>query len=116
LFEVEVDRLGGRLLPWVTRDPQTGARVFHVTRLSDDGNTEYTLPGAGKIWLSGRDDDLAATTDGTHLVGFNVVTGKVVVSQAFEKGVRILGVQKGRVIFQHAAGMSAADIPIEPPR
>ena len=116
LFEVEVDRQGGKLLPWATRDTQTGARQFHVTRLSDDGKTEYTLPGVGKIWLSGRDDDLAATTDGIHLVGFNVVTGKVVVSQAFEKGVRILGVQKGRVTFQHAAGTSAADIPIEPPR
>lgn len=116
LFEVEVDRQGGKLLPWATRDTQTGARQFHVTRLSDDGKTEYTLPGVGKIWLSGREDDLAATTDGIHLVGFNVVTGKVVVAQAFDKGVRILGVQKGRVTFQHAAGTSAADIPIEPPR
>jgi hypothetical protein len=116
LFEVAVDRQGGRLLPWATRDSKTGAREFRVSRLSDGGNTEYTLPGVGKIWLSGRDDDLAATTDGIHLVGFNVVTGKVVVSQAFQQGVRILGVEKGRVIFQHAAGTSAADIPIEPPR
>jgi hypothetical protein len=116
LFEVAVDRHGAKLLPWVTRDPQSGAREFRITRMSDEGTAEYTLPGAGKIWLSGRDDDLAATTDGMHLVGFNVVTGKVVVSQAFEKGVRILGVQTGRVTFQHAAGTSAADIPTEPPR
>jgi hypothetical protein len=116
LFEVAVDRHGGKLLPWATRDTQTGAREFHVARVSDGGTTEYTLPGVGKIWLSGREDDLAATTDGIHLVGFNIVSGRVVVSQAFEKGVRILGVQKGSVTFQHAGGTSAADLPIEPPR
>ena len=61
---------------------------------------------------------LGATLD--HLtqgrVGFNVVTGAVVLSQAFERGVRILSVEKGRVIFQHDGGTSAADIPIQPLR
>jgi hypothetical protein len=116
LSEVTVDRLGAKLLPWATRDPLTGAREFHVTRLNDDGARDYTLPGVGKIWLSDRDDNLAVTTDGIHLVGFNVVTGAVVVSQAFERGVRIVRVDKGRVFFQHDGSLTAADFPTEPPR
>lgn len=116
LFEVTVDRLGAKLLPWSTRDPVTGARQSRVARLDDFGTREYALPGAGKIWLSGRDDDLAATTDGIHLVGFNVVTGAVVVSQAFERGVQIVRVDKGRVFFQHDGALTAADLPTQPPR
>jgi hypothetical protein len=114
VFEVTIDRQGARLLPWATRDPATGVREFRVTRVTDSGTSEHKLAGAGKIWLSGREDDLAVTTDGTHLIGFNVVTGKVIVSSSFEKGVRIMSVDQGQVLYAVERTLSRADLPIQP--
>ena len=102
LFEVTIDRRGAKLLPWsvvIGSNP----REFRVSRLSDDGTTrDYRLPVAGRIWLSGSNDDLAVTTDGTQLIGFNAVTGEVILSRTFPEGVRILRVDNERLLI--AAG------------
>ena len=114
LFEVTIDRHGAKLLPWATRNAATGAREFRITRLTPDGNTkEYPMPGAGKVWLSGRQDDLAVTTDGTNLIGFNVVTGAVLVAQKYPAGVRILRVDQGQVLHTTEKTLSRSDLPIQ---
>jgi hypothetical protein len=116
VFDVTIDRRGARLLPW-TRVTETGAREFRVTRLTDNGTEELTLPAAGKIWLSGRPDDLAVTTDGKQLIGFNVVTGKVVVSAKYEQEVRIMRVDEGHVVYVLGdMGFSTVDLPVQPQR
>ena len=113
LFEVTVDRLGAMLLPWATRDA-AGTRAFRITRLTPDGNTkEYSMPGAGKVWLSGRGDDLAVTTDGFNLIGFNVVTGAVLVAQKYPDGVKIMSVDQGKVLHVTGKMLSRSDLPIQ---
>ena len=71
------------------------------------------MPGAGKVWLSGRQDDLAVTTDGTNLIGFNVVTGAVLVAQKYPAGVRILRVDQGQVLHTTEKTLSRSDLPIQ---
>ena len=113
LFEVTIDRRGARLLPWsvvIGGSP----REFRVTRLADDGNREYTLPAAGKIWLSGSNDDLAVTTDGTQLIGFNAVTGQVILARTFPEGVRIMRVDNERVLIASGRTMMALAFPSIP--
>ena len=113
LFEVTVDRRGARLLPWSVV-LGTNPREFRVTRLGDDGTREYTLPVAGKIWLSGSHDDLAVTTDGTHLIGFNAVTGQVIMARTFPEGVRIMDVGNERVLIAAGKTLMALAFPSTP--
>jgi hypothetical protein len=112
LFEVAVDRLGARLLPWTARDPKTGATQFRVARFADDANKEFKVPAGGKIWLSGRDDDNAVTTDGFTVVGFNVVTGAISYAYKYEGGIQILGVTNGNVMINR----QGKEIKLEVPR
>lgn len=114
LFEVTVDRLGAKLLPWALRNPAAGSVDYRITRLTADGNSkEYSVPGAGKIWLSGREDDLAVTTDGTRLIGFNVVTGAIIISQTYPAGVKIMSVDHGQVLHSSGKTLSRSDLPIQ---
>ena len=71
------------------------------------------MPGAGKVWLSGREDDLAVTTDGTRLIGFNVVTGAVLVAQTYPAGVTIMSVDQGRVLHSSNNTLSRSDLPVQ---
>jgi hypothetical protein len=113
LFEVTIDRRGARLLPWSVVNGGS-PREFRVTRLADEGTREYTLPAAGKIWLSGSNDDLAVTTDGTQLIGFNAVTGQVILTRSFPEGVRVLRVDNERVLIVTGRTMMALAFPSTP--
>jgi hypothetical protein len=101
VFEVTIDRHGAKLLPWATRNPETGAREFRVTRFTENGQKEFKLPAVGKLWLSGREDDLAISTDGFRVVGFNVVTGAIAYAFEYEGGIRILGMDNGAAWIDH---------------
>ena len=97
-------------------DPQCGdrrARISRRTAWRGRGTKEYSLPGAGKIWLSGRDDDLAVTTDGIHLSASTSSPEPWWWSQAFEGGVRILASTGASVLSSTEAVLSAADLPIQ---
>ena len=71
------------------------------------------MPGAGKVWLSGREDDLAVTTDGFNLIGFDVVTGRVITAQRYPQGVKIMSVDKGQVLHSSGKTLSRSDLPIQ---
>lgn len=114
LFEVTVDRLGARLLPWTVRDPKTGTKQFRVARFADDGLKEFKLPASGKIWLSGRDDDIALTTDGFTVVGFNVVTGAISYAYQYEGGIQILGVTNGTAMINRQGKEVQLEVPRGP--
>lgn len=116
LFQVVVDRSGATLLPWIARDPLTGNPQFRVTRVAEDGIKEFKLPAAGKVWLSGRDDDIAITTDGFTVVGFNVVTGAILYAYGYEGGIEILGVTKGTAFINHRGKEIKLDVPLGPQR
>ncbi|HEX6163336.1 MAG TPA: hypothetical protein VFZ31_08225 [Vicinamibacterales bacterium] len=115
LFEVTVDRHDGKLLPWATRDRETGAREFRVTRFDASGSKEFKLPAAGKLWLSGLGDDFAITTDGFRVVGFNLVTGAIRYIAEYAGGVRILGVDKGSVHIESNGPVVMLPVPPGPP-
>jgi hypothetical protein len=114
LFEVTVDRLGARLFPWTERDARTGTTQFRVARFADDGHKEFKLPAVGKIWLSGREDDIALTTDGFTVVGFNVVTGAISYAYKYEGGIQILGVTNGTAVITRQGKEIQLDVPRGP--
>lgn len=114
LFEVTVDRHDGKLLPWATRDRETGARESRVTRFDASGTKEFKLPAVGKVWLSGREDDVAITTDGFRVVGFNTVTGSISYAYEYEGGIRILGVEKGTVHINYNGKPVKLEVPSGP--
>ena len=114
LFEVLVDRHGGKLLPWATRDVATGAREYRVTRFADGGTVDFKLPAVGKLWLLGLENDLAVTTDGIRLVGFNVVTGAISYAYEYEGGIQILGIEKGNVLTNSKGKRIKLDVPTGP--
>ena len=114
LFQVVIDRAGAKLLPWTARDPQTGVRQFRVTRIADDGIKEFKLPAVGKVWLTGRADEIGITTDGFTVVGFNVVTGAIVYAYAYEGGVQILGAANGSVLIEHRGKQVKLEVTPDP--
>jgi hypothetical protein len=114
LFEVAVDRQGAKLLPWSARNTETGAREYRVTRFDDSGQKEFKLPAAGKVWPLGREDDLAVTTNGFRVVGFNMVTGAINYAYEYEGGIQILGVTNGNVMINAKGKQIKLEIPSGP--
>jgi hypothetical protein len=108
MFPVIGDGHGGFLVPWIAEYRDTGAKESKVMRISAEEPLEFTLPAVGKIWLSDR-EDLAATTDGSTVVVFNVLTGAVRWSRFFEKGVAILSAKNGEVLTFSANNESIYD-------
>jgi hypothetical protein len=97
VFPIAADGHGGQLAPWVARygdGALTESRVMHIT---PDGSQEFTLPAVGDLSLVKQ--DLAATTDGTTLVVFHVLTGAVQWTRTFPaNGVRILSTANGAIM------------------
>lgn len=94
VYPVSGDGHGGFLAPWSARYPDTGASESRVMHITGAGQQEYTLPAVGKVWLADK-DDLALTTDGATIAVFNVLTGVLLHSHYYPKGVKIVSVIKG---------------------
>ena len=108
LYPVSPDGHGGVLIPWTAIIPGANERESRVVRLSEQGRQEFLLPAAGKIWLSGKEDD-AVMTDGNRLVVFNVLTGEVRWNNFYPTGVKIISVQNGQMILESADKLGAYD-------
>lgn len=91
LFPVAAAGIGASLAAWTARFEE-GTSESRVTRVTAAGHQEFSVPVAGKIWIVGV-DDLAAMTDGTTLVVFNVITGAAERTERFPEGVTIVGIQ-----------------------
>jgi Bacterial Ig-like domain (group 2) len=100
LFPVVVDPKGGILVPWRATVSETNPVESKVMRISDSGQQEFTLPAVGKIWPSGR-DEVAATTDGSTVAVFNMVTGELLHSHFYELGVKIVDMKDGIIYISY---------------
>ena len=96
VYPVSGDGHGGYLAPWSARYPDTGASESRIMHITDSGQQESTLPAVGKVWLADK-DDLALTTDGATISVFNALTGAVLHSRYYPKGVKIIGDQGHRL-------------------
>jgi hypothetical protein len=101
VYPVSGDGHGGYLAPWSARYPDTGESESRIMHITDSGQQEYTLAAVGKVWLADK-DDLALTTDGATISVFNALTGAVLHSHFYPKGVKIISVIKGIAWIQSA--------------